>query len=88
MAYFVYIPRSVTNELYFGQTNNLEKRLQYHKSGNGALFTKVYKTSMLVYSEKFISRAEAMKRELQIKRWSRAKKEALIEGNFKKLKEL
>lgn len=42
----------------------------------------------LVYSEKFLTLQEAMKREWQIKRWVKTKKEALIKGNLKLLKQL
>jgi len=41
-----------------------------------------------VYSEKYATRSEAMQREMQLKKWSRAKKEALIAGNLELLKKL
>ncbi len=78
---FVYI---VTNKnkttLYIGVTNNLMRRIQEHRDGLGSLFTKKYKTHHLVYFETFDSIEEAIKREKQLKRWSRIKKENLING--------
>ena len=88
MPYFVYILRSIQNKLYIGQTNNLEKRQQYHRSGHGAQYADTHKTTELVHVEQFASRAEAMRRESQIKRWSRVKKEALIASDYAMLKKL
>lgn len=86
--YWVYILRNSTDKLYIGQTNNLESRIKRHSSGNGAKYTKYnFHDFTLVYSEEYTTRAEAMKRELQLKKWSRIKKEALISGDIKKLRE-
>ena len=86
----VYILRSTDNQLYIGQTNNIEKREKEHisKSNKSAKFVKDGKDFRLVYFEKFTTRAEAMRREKQIKGWTRAKKEALIKGDFELLKKL
>lgn len=86
--YYLYILKNDQNDLYIGQTNNLEKRLQRHNQNDGALFTKNKPEFKLVYSEPFTTLKQAMNRELQIKKWSRAKKEALISGDLVKLKEL
>lgn len=90
MPYFVYILRSSSNKLYIGQTNNLDSRTEQHtnKDWKAAKFTKDDDGFKLVYSEKYDTRLESMHRETQIKGWSRAKKEALIEGNLTKLKNL
>lgn len=65
--YYVYILKSITlNKFYIGQTNNLERRLSYHNSG----YSKSTNSGMpwnLVYKKLFLSRAEAMKREKQLK---------------------
>ena len=86
----VYILRTSANTLYIGQTNNLERRLKDHKekSPKSAKYTRYFPSFELVYTETFPSRIEAMQRELQLKRWSKAKKEALISGDLKLLKEL
>ena len=83
MAYFVYLLRTSSNTLYIGQTNNLEKRIKEHrkKTSKSARYVRYFSSFNLVYSEKYSTRKEAMKREAQLKRWSRSKKEALIMGD-------
>jgi len=78
--YFVYILRTSSNTLYIGQTNNLKRRLQEHRSKNSksAKYTRYFKSLKLVYSEKFKTRNEAMRREAQLKKLTKAKKEELI----------
>ena len=90
MQFFVYILRTSKNTLYIGQTNNLEKRIQEHKNktGKSAKYIRYFSSFDLVYSETHPTREEAMKREWQLKQWSRAKKEALISGNTVLLKKL
>ncbi len=89
-AFFVYIIKTGNNDLYIGQTDNLERREFEHKfHAHGAKFLKDSHTNFkLVYTEKFISRTEAMKREKQLKGWSRKKKQALISQDFSLLKKL
>lgn len=83
MSYFIYILRSSSNKLYIGQTNNLSARIKQHftKDWKAAKFTKDNNGFILVYSEEYQFRTEVMRREVQLKGWSRAKKEALILGN-------
>lgn len=90
MPYFVYILRDSSNKLYIGQTNNLESRFKIHqkKDWKAAKFTKDNNDFRLVYHEIYNTRIEAMKREIQLKGWTRAKKEALMEGNVTELKDL
>jgi predicted GIY-YIG superfamily endonuclease len=90
MSFFVYILRTSSNTLYIGQTNNLERRLKQHKSHttSSARYMMMFSSFELVYLEIFETRAESMKREAQLKTWSRAKKEALINGNNVLLKKL
>lgn len=90
MSFFVYILRSTSNELYIGQTNNLDSREQQQltKSAKAAKFIKDGASFKLAYQEKHNSRLEAMRRERQLKGWSRAKKEALIRGDLDMLREL
>ncbi len=78
----VYILKTSSNTLYIGQTNNLNERLRQHKTkaSKSAKYLKYFSSFSLVYQEKFSTREEAMKREWQLKQWSRAKKEALIIG--------
>lgn len=89
MSYFVYILRTSANTLYIGQTNNLEKRLGEHKnkSSKSARYIRYFASFELAYTEKFLSLQQAMKREWQLKNWSRVKKEALISDDKISLKQ-
>jgi predicted GIY-YIG superfamily endonuclease len=84
----VYILRTSSNTLYIGQTNNLLRRLKEHtsKGNKSAKYVRYFDSFELVHQENFVSRTEAMRRETQLKTWSRAKKEALIKGDTIALK--
>ena len=84
----LYILRCVNNTLYVGSTTNLEQRIKKHQSGCGAQYTGAHKPMELVYTEEYATYQEAFNRERQIKGWSRAKKKALIAGDFDLLKRL
>jgi predicted GIY-YIG superfamily endonuclease len=71
--------KNAAGKLYIGITENLENRLQYHNTKRGALFTKSEHKFSIVFSEQYPTLAEARQREIQIKKWSRGKKEMLIE---------
>jgi len=88
--YAVYILRFLSNSLYIGQTNNLEQRIKDHlnKKDRSSKFSKENGEFKLVYQEEYNSRLDAMRREKQLKGWTRAKKEALISGNKELLKKL
>lgn len=92
MPYFVYILRTSSDTLYIGQTNNLEKRIKEHKSkkSKSSKYVRNFSSFELVYAKSFPTRRDAMKKEYEMKQWSKAKKEALINVNtvlMKKLKE-
>ena len=78
VSFFVYILRTSKNTLYIGQTNNIEKRLKQHKNKKGAKYLRSFSSFELVYIEELKTRIDAMKRESELKKWSKAKKEALI----------
>lgn len=90
MSYYVYILRTSSNTLYIGQTNNLSKRIKEHqsKSSKSAKYIRYFDSCELVYSEEYLTRGEAMRREIQLKKWTKAKKEALLNGNLEVLKKL
>ena len=90
MLYYVYILRSDSNKLYIGQTNNLIRREkeQLSNSTKTAKYVKDNQVFRPVFYETFSTRKQAMNREMQIKGWSRAKKEALITGDLELLKKL
>lgn len=89
MIYYVYILRTSSNTLYIGQTSNLEKRLKEHqiRSTKSAKYIKYFDSCELAYSEEYKTRIEAMRREFQLKKWTKAKKEALINGDQKAMAE-
>ena len=86
--YFVYVLRTLSNTLYIGVTQALQQRVDAHNRGRGAGWTKTHPGAQIVYSESYPTLGLARKREIQLKRWSRAKKEALIAGDVATLKNL
>ncbi|MDP9195292.1 MAG: GIY-YIG nuclease family protein [Pseudomonadota bacterium] len=78
-SYYVYILANETNEvLYIGVTNNLERRISEHRSGQVEGFTRKYKVTRLVWYESSGSIEDVILREKQLKMWRREKKNALI----------
>ena len=76
---YVYFIANWTHEvLYIGVTNNLERRIQEHKSGLVPGFTSTYNLSKLLHYEYFTDITTAIEREKQLKNWRRDKKDALI----------
>jgi putative endonuclease len=76
--YYVYLARCKDKTIYTGYTIDLKDRESKHNKGEGAKYTKHRGPIKIVYSEEFDTISEAMKREAQIKSWSRADKEKLI----------
>lgn len=72
--WFVYVVLCQDESLYTGSTNNLEKRFLDHKNGKGGRYTRSHKPLKIVYREKIPTKSEALKREAEIKSWSRFKK--------------
>jgi putative endonuclease len=66
-------------KLYVGITDNPDVRTKDHNTGRGAKFTKGRAKFKAVFLEEYATLAEVRKREIQIKKWRRAKKETLIE---------
>jgi predicted GIY-YIG superfamily endonuclease len=87
-ASFVYILRLADGACYVGQTCDLRERLRKHRLGLGAKHTKDHPDCQLVYWEGPFPLTQAVQRESQVKRWSRAKKEALIRGDYVALRRL
>lgn len=72
--WFVYILQCEDGSLYTGYSNNVEKRFLAHKNGKGAKYTKSHKPIKIVFVEKFTNKLDALKREREIKSWSKSKK--------------
>ena len=88
MTAWFYILRLQSGNRYIGATKNLEKRYEKHCTGTAGRTTSLDPPISLVYSEKLESFSKARQREAQVKRWSRAKKEALVAGDKDKLRAL
>lgn len=80
--FFVYILRTSANTLYTGQTNNLRRRLKEHqgKTAKSAKYIRCFESAELVYFEQLSSRGEALRREREIRTWTKRKKEKLVGG--------
>jgi len=87
MPWTLYILFCDKKTYYIGISSNLPQRLKSHSSRSN-LATKEFSYIECVYVEQYFSRKHAETREKQLKRWSVAKKKALITGNFKLLKQL
>ena len=74
----VYILKCGNGSLYTGITNNLERRFKEHARGRGGHFTKSFGAKKILYSEQCADKSIALKREAQIKGWTRSEKLALI----------
>ncbi|OGP56776.1 MAG: hypothetical protein A2V67_15010 [Deltaproteobacteria bacterium RBG_13_61_14] len=88
MSYYVYILRCSDNSFYVGSSKDVDERVKAHNKGVGPDYTRNRRPVLQVYSEECESKTAAVNRERQIKKWTRAKKEALIAGNVEKLRQL
>ena len=80
MSWFIYIIECSDSKFYTGITNNLDRRIKAHNSGNGGRFTKVRTPVKLLYSETVATKPAALKRELKIKQYTRQQKFELIKS--------
>ena len=80
VAYFVYILRCGDGSLYTGSTNDVERRLKAHRSGQGAKYTRSRLPVELVYREELADRSAALRREAAITRLSRPEKLTLVKA--------
>ena len=87
-TYWVYILKCSDGSYYTGSTSNLEKRISEHQNGLIKGYTSKRLPIELVFSEYFDDVYNSLTAERQIKGWTRAKKEALINGDFELLKVL
>ena len=88
-TYYVYILKCSDNSYYTGFTSNLSQRIFEHSSGKYVdSYTHSRRPLDLVFYSEFSEAAIAIDCEKQIKKWSRAKKEALIQGKYDELPNL
>lgn len=88
MGFYVYILRCADGSYYAGHTGNLPQRVAQHERGEVPGYTHKRRPVELVFADEFPARIDARERERQIKGWSRARKEALIRGNWSRLRRL
>lgn len=77
-TWYLYILRCGDGTLYTGITTDVEKRLEQHRTGKGAKYTRGRSPLELVYREECGTHSDALKRELAVKRLPRAKKERML----------
>lgn len=88
MDFYAYLLRCADGSYYAGHTEDLDVRLAQHRDGSIPGYTLKRRPVTLVWSERFPEREEALAAERQIKGWSRAKKEALITGDWEAVRAL
>ena len=87
--YYVYILKCSDKTYYTGITSNLTKRIKEHKAGKHIdSYTFKRRPVTLEFYAEFTNVEQAIDTEKQIKKWSRVKKQALINGDFEKLPNL
>jgi putative endonuclease len=87
--YYVYILRCHDDSLYTGITNDLYKRIDEHNEGKSiSSYTYSRRPVVLQFYQQFIEPDQATLFEKKLKKWSKAKKEALIENNYDLIRSL
>ena len=79
VSWFVYMLRCGDGSLYTGSTDDVSRRLEVHRSGKGAKYTRGRGPLELVYQEELPDKSAALKREYAIKQLRRAEKEQLLQ---------
>lgn len=78
--HYIYIVKCKDGSLYTGYAKDITQRVTKHNNGQGAKYTKIRRPVQLVYQEVFDTKSEAMKREYEIKTYTRQQKLELISG--------
>lgn len=78
MIWFVYILLCIDDSYYTGVTNDVDRRFRDHLNGDGARYTKSHPPIKILFTEQCKTKSEALKREAEIKSWTRKKKEMFI----------
>jgi predicted GIY-YIG superfamily endonuclease len=88
MTFWAYMLHCNAGRFYTGHTEDLERRIARHETGAIPGFTRDHLPVSLVWAEEFPTRLEALEAERRIKGWSRAKKRALIRGDWSEIQHL
>ena len=86
MRGFMYMLRCSDGHYYVGSTTDVQARFAQHQEGRGAEYTRRRRPVELVFVEEFESIDQAFAMEKRVQKWSRAKREALIAGDFDALR--
>jgi predicted GIY-YIG superfamily endonuclease len=86
--WFFYMVRCKDDSIYSGIAVDVAERLKKHNNGTGARYTAIHRPVVLIYWEKYDTISNAMKRESQVKRWSKPKKEQLAHRFYDMNKEV
>jgi predicted GIY-YIG superfamily endonuclease len=82
MGFWTYMLRCADESFYVGHTDHLERRIGMHDAGEFGGYTATRRPVVRVWSQEHSTREDALAAERQIKGWSRAKKQALIRGDW------
>ena len=88
MSFHVYLLHCRGGFFYTGHTDDLDRRMSEHESGLIPGFSRDHHPVALVWSEEFPTRVEALATEKRVKGWSKAKKLALIRGDWEEIRRL
>ena len=88
MAFYAYLLRCNDGSYYVGHTDDLEQRMAQHTAGALGGYTAKRLPVKLLWSDTFQTRDDAFAAERKLKGWSRAKKEALVAGDWERVSEL
>jgi predicted GIY-YIG superfamily endonuclease len=88
VSFYVYMLLCSDGSIYTGHTDNLEARLAAHHDGRFRGYTYRRRPARLIFQEQFPNREGAFQAEREIKGWSRAKKLALAQGNWREIQRL
>lgn len=80
--YHFYILRCKDGSLYCGSTNDLTNREAAHNNGRGSVYVRTHGGGRIIYSEDLPDRNSALKREAEVKKWPKQKKELLVKGSL------
>jgi len=88
LTFWIYILRCSDDSYYTGHTDNLEKRIGEHQTGQCHGYTASRLPVELAWSQECTTRDEALSAEMHIKGWSRKKKEAMMRGDWSAVSQL
>jgi predicted GIY-YIG superfamily endonuclease len=88
LSFWVYVLRWSDGSYYTGHTDNLEKRIVKHQAGEFGGYTSTRRPVTLLFSQEFQARDQSLMCEMQIKGWSRKKKEAMMRGDWQEVSRL